>query len=447
MKRILVTNDDGVFSEGIQLLAKALAEFSEVIVVAPDREQSASGHSLTLHRPLRMVKIEDNVYSVDGTPTDCVNLGVLWLLEENPPDLVVSGINFGFNLGDDVTYSGTVSATFEGTLLGIPSVAFSQEVGEHFSFATAASFAGRLVKLLCTHELPRDLLLNVNIPAGDVSGVRFTKLGHRVYKQSVVEKTDPRGRRYFWIAGTPEWQNDAGTDHEAGSNGWISITPLHLDLTDYRGLEYQRKRLVRDLRARGIRDERVLQVMYEVPRHEFVRRHMRNQSYADFALPLEAGQTISQPYVVARMTEMLDLSPEHTVLEIGTGSGYQTAILARLARWVYSLERVAELAQKAIPRLRDLGIDNVKVQTFDGTIGWSDGAPFDRILVTAGAPDAPKPLLDQLAVGGLLVVPIGDRESQRLVTMRRLEDGRVQRSEGEEVVFVPLVGRYGWQED
>ena len=237
MKRILVTNDDGVFSEGIQLLAKALAEFSEVIVVAPDREQSASGHSLTLHRPLRMVKIEDNVYSVDGTPTDCVNLGVLWLLEENPPDLVVSGINFGFNLGDDVTYSGTVSATFEGTLLGIPSVAFSQEVGEHFSFATAASFAGRLVKLLCTHELPRDLLLNVNIPAGDVSGVRFTKLGHRVYKQSVVEKTDPRGRRYFWIAGTSEWQNDAGTDHEAVTNGRISVTPLHLDLTDYRGLE------------------------------------------------------------------------------------------------------------------------------------------------------------------------------------------------------------------
>jgi 5'-nucleotidase len=237
MKRILVTNDDGVFSEGIRLLAKELSEFAEVIVVAPDREQSASGHSLTLQRPLRLVKIEENVYSVDGTPTDCVNLGVMWLLKEEPPDLIVSGINFGFNLGDDVTYSGTVSATFEGTLLGIPSVAFSQEVGENFSFATAARFAGQLIRLLCTRELPKDLLLNVNVPAGEVKGVSFTKLGHRVYQQSVVEKIDPRGQRYFWIAGTPEWQNDAGTDHEAVSTGRISITPLHLDLTDYRGFE------------------------------------------------------------------------------------------------------------------------------------------------------------------------------------------------------------------
>jgi 5'-nucleotidase len=237
MKRILVTNDDGVFSEGIRLLAKELSSFAEVVVVAPDREQSASGHSLTLHRPLRMLEIEDKVYSVDGTPTDCVNLGVLWLLADTPPDLVVSGINFGFNLGDDVTYSGTVSATFEGTLLGIPSVAFSQEVGEHFSFANAARFSARLVEVLCTRDLPKDLLLNVNIPAGDIHGISFTKLGHRVYKQSVVEKKDPRGQRYFWIAGTPEWQKDAGTDHQAVSTGRISITPLHLDLTDYRGFE------------------------------------------------------------------------------------------------------------------------------------------------------------------------------------------------------------------
>ena len=237
MKRILVTNDDGVFSEGIRKLATELETLAEVIVVAPDREQSASGHSLTLQRPLRMQRIEENVYSVDGTPTDCVSLGVLWLLADGPPDLIVSGINFGFNLGDDVTYSGTVSATFEGTLLGIPSVAFSQEVAENFSFAAAAGFARRLVELLCERELPKDLLLNVNIPAGDVTGISFTKLGHRVYKQSVVEKKDPRGRRYFWIAGTPEWKNDEGTDHQAVSQGRISITPLHLDLTDYRGLE------------------------------------------------------------------------------------------------------------------------------------------------------------------------------------------------------------------
>lgn len=237
MPRILVTNDDGVFSEGLKMLARALEELAEVVVVAPDREQSATGHSLTLHRPLRMQQIEDNVYSVDGTPTDCVNLGVLWLLKNDPPDLVVSGVNFGVNMGDDVTYSGTVSATFEGTLLGIPSIAFSQEVGDPFSFDKAVDFALRLVAALLSEELPRDLLLNVNIPAGPIKGVRFTRLGNRRYKQVVVEKTDPRGRNYFWIAGTPEWQEEEGTDHAAISAGEVSITPLHLDLTDYRGLE------------------------------------------------------------------------------------------------------------------------------------------------------------------------------------------------------------------
>jgi 5'-nucleotidase len=237
MPRILVTNDDGVFSEGIKLLANALADLAEVVVVAPDREQSATGHSLTLHRPLRMQQLDDNVYSVDGTPTDCVNLAVLWLLKDDPPDLVVSGINFGVNMGDDVTYSGTVSATFEGTLLGIPSVAFSQEVGEHFSWANGAEFARQLVETLLAEELPEKLLLNVNIPAGRIRGVRFTRLGNRKYEQVVVEKIDPRGKNYFWIAGTPEWQEEEGTDHAAISSGRVSITPLHLDLTDYEGLQ------------------------------------------------------------------------------------------------------------------------------------------------------------------------------------------------------------------
>jgi 5'-nucleotidase len=237
VKRILVTNDDGVYSEGIRLLARALASHAEVIVVAPDREQSATGHSLTLSRPLRMQRLEENWYAVDGTPTDCVNLAVLWLLKEKPPDLVVSGINFGLNVGDDVTYSGTVSATFEGSLLAIPSIAFSQEVAEGFSFARSAAIAARFVASLFEESsLPRDLLLNVNFPAAAPKGVVFTRLGKRVYRQSVVEKTDPRGHRYFWIAGTPEWQEDVGTDHEAVHQGYASVTPLHLDLTDYRGL-------------------------------------------------------------------------------------------------------------------------------------------------------------------------------------------------------------------
>lgn len=237
MKRILATNDDGVFSEGLKLLKKALEKVADVTVVAPDREQSASGHSLTLDRPLRMQMLEDQVYSVDGTPTDCVSLALQWLMKDDPPDLIVSGINFGFNLGDDVTYSGTVSATFEGSLMGIPSVAFSQEVSEDFSFERAAAFARQLVSLLISRKLPPDLLLNVNVPAGDIKGVRLTRLGRRVYEQSVVEKFDPRGRRYFWIAGKPLWQKDKGTDHAAISEGCISITPLHLDLTDYRSLD------------------------------------------------------------------------------------------------------------------------------------------------------------------------------------------------------------------
>jgi 5'-nucleotidase len=238
--RILVTNDDGIFSEGIKLLAASLGEIAEVIVVAPDREQSATGHALTLTRPLRMQRMQENWYAVDGTPTDCVNLGVLSLLKEKPPDFVVSGINFGFNLGDDVTYSGTVSACFEGNLLGIPSVALSQEVAEGFNFERAAHFARQLVETLLTPEpweLPKDLLLNVNVPAGEIAGVSFTRLGRRYYKQSVIENKDPRGRKYYWIAGTPQWREESGTDYEAVTSHRISVTPLHLDLTYYPGLE------------------------------------------------------------------------------------------------------------------------------------------------------------------------------------------------------------------
>jgi 5'-nucleotidase len=238
MTRILVTNDDGVQAEGLIELTKALEEIAdEVIVVAPEREQSATGHALTLHQPLRMRELRDRVYSVDGTPTDCVNLGVLWLLAESPPDLVVSGINHGPNLGDDVTYSGTVSAAFEGVLLGIPSVAFSQDMSPGFSFERSAAFAGRFIQTLISEPTAADVLLNVNLPAGEVLGVEFTKLGTRVYKQVVAEKTDPRGRRYFWIAGTPVWEDEVGSDNNAVQAQLASVTPLHLDLTDYRRLE------------------------------------------------------------------------------------------------------------------------------------------------------------------------------------------------------------------
>ncbi len=201
--------------------------------------------------------------------------------------------------------------------------------------------------------------------------------------------------------------------------------------------------MVRRLEAQGIRDRRVLAAMAEVPRHLFVREHLRGQAYTDRALPITAGQTISQPWVVARMTELLDLASEHSVLEIGSGSGYQTALLARLGRRVYSLEIVGELARQAIRRLASLKLDNVKVQTFDGTVGWNEAAPFDRILVTAGAPSPPPPLLAQLAAGGRLVLPEGDPRRQQLVVYRRLRRGFQRRVE-QDVSFVPLLGRYGW---
>jgi 5'-nucleotidase len=248
-----MTNDDGIFSEGIRLLARSLGRFGEVVVVAPDREQSATGHSLTLTRPLRMQRLEEGWYAVDGTPTDCVNLAVLSLLKETPPDLVVSGINFGLNVGDDVTYSGTVSATFEASLLGIPSIAFSQEVAEGFSFARSAELAAAFVETVLAEAVPPDLLLNVNFPTGEAKGVVFTRLGKRVYQQSVIENVDPRGRKYYWIAGTPVWQEDPGTDHAAVQQGYASVTPLHLDLTDYRGLEAYAG-LARRLDARTLRE-------------------------------------------------------------------------------------------------------------------------------------------------------------------------------------------------
>jgi protein-L-isoaspartate(D-aspartate) O-methyltransferase len=207
-----------------------------------------------------------------------------------------------------------------------------------------------------------------------------------------------------------------------------------------------RERMVRDhIAARGVKDERVLAAMRQVPRHLFVKEHLRTQAYGDHALPIGAAQTISQPYIVARMTELLELQPGHSVLEIGTGSGYQTAVLGLLARRVYSLERIPELAQAAIPRMRQMGLENVKIQVFDGTVGWSEWAPYDRILVTAGAPKVPEPLLDQLAPGGALLIPEGQMNAQRLVLYRKSARGEVRRKEGEDVAFVPLLGRHGWK--
>jgi 5'-nucleotidase len=236
--RIFVTNDDGVFSEGIERLAAALSEVGDVVTVAPDQERSAAGHSLTLHSPLRAKLVGEKRWSVDGTPTDCVNWGILHLMKEARPQLLFSGINLGLNLGDDVTYSGTVSAAFEGTLIGVPSVAISQEIETGFTFDAAAAFAARLARRLLERALPPGTLLNVNVPAGEARGVRVAPLGKRRYGEVVVEKLDPRGRPYYWIGSAPpESVLEQGTDIAAVAEKHISVTPLHLDLTDYRSLD------------------------------------------------------------------------------------------------------------------------------------------------------------------------------------------------------------------
>ena len=239
--KILVTNDDGVHAPGITALAEALAGVGTVAVVAPDRERSAVGHALTLHHPLRATELSPGVFAVDGTPTDCVNLGIHALLDHKP-DIVVSGINRGSNLGDDVTYSGTVSAAMEATLMGIPALAVSlatDGAGEHYP--AAAAIAARLVREVHDRGLPPDTFLNVNVPDLPLSRLKpplITCQGRRRYEGTIVAKIDPRGRRYYWIgSAAPEFLDLEGSDHYAVSRGHVSVTPLLFDLTNHASLD------------------------------------------------------------------------------------------------------------------------------------------------------------------------------------------------------------------
>lgn len=248
MPLILVTNDDGISSQGIKILSKALKSVGDVYVVAPETEQSAVAHALTLHKPLKFEKINKKRYFINGTPTDCVIIGVNKLLPQKP-DLIVSGINNGANLGDDVTYSGTVAAAMEGTLLGIPSIAISlvreplndkSHRNKPSGFRAAADFAKKLAEMVLEKRLPQDTLLNVNVPESPkIKGAKLTKQGKRAYDNSIQELSNPRGRKHYWIGGgMPLWSAGENTDFEAVKNGFISITPVHLDLTNYKALKH-----------------------------------------------------------------------------------------------------------------------------------------------------------------------------------------------------------------
>lgn len=267
--RILVSNDDGIAAPGIQALARALADVGEVWVVAPDRERSATSHAISLNQPLRMQQVGERQFSIDGTPTDCVYLGLHHVLPK-PADIVVSGINDGPNLGNDVLYSGTVSAAMEGALFGYRALAMSLclpearggRASEPADFVAAAAVACELVRGILEHPMPRGVLLNANVPHGPRSalrGVKLCRLGYTDWADAVVARADPRGKPYYWIGGERTGHDDiTDSDNNAVAAGYVSLTPIHYDITDYRSFAY-----VRELELTGL--ERVADRLGEAP--------------------------------------------------------------------------------------------------------------------------------------------------------------------------------------
>ena len=252
MPRILITNDDGVHSDGIHALADALRPLGDITVVAPHIEASAIGHALTLRRPLRLEQLRPGVYEVDGTPTDCVNIAFTKLFD-TPPDLVVSGINKGLNIGDDVTYSGTVSGAMEASLLGVPGIAVSlARTQGAYDFAPAASAAATIAALVLRVGLAPRTFLSINVPIGTPKGFRLTVQGKRNHLTIVDERCDPRGRPYYWIEeGQNDWEPHDRSDFQAVHDGYISVTPLQPDMTDYTALERLESLAIEDAPVTG----------------------------------------------------------------------------------------------------------------------------------------------------------------------------------------------------
>jgi 5'/3'-nucleotidase len=246
--RILISNDDGYLARGLRTLADALAAFASVTVVAPDRNRSGASNSLTLDSPLRVERVSDNVYFVNGTPTDCVHVAITGLLEHEP-DMVVSGINHGANLGDDVHYSGTVAAAMEGRFLGLPAIAVSLVLGEHQQFAAAARITAELIRRLVDDPLPRDTILNVNVPdlpPGSPLPIEVTRLGFRHKSEPVIRSHDPKGEPIYWVGPAGGGQDaGAGTDFDAVARHAVSVTPIKVDLTDHDRIQPLREWIAR----------------------------------------------------------------------------------------------------------------------------------------------------------------------------------------------------------
>ncbi len=243
MKTILITNDDGIGSPGIVALQHALQNLGTTVVIAPDRDNSAVSHSLTMNRPLKVVCLGENLYSIDGTPTDCVAVGLKKILVVRP-DLLVSGINAGANLGDDISYSGTVSAAIEGTMYGIPSMAISVGGEPPYDYRAAMQIAACMGKKILSNPLPGDTLLNINVPSGDThKKIRVTRQGRRLWENSIHETHDPRGTKHYWIGGgTPVTDPGKDTDVHVYAEGHVSITPIQLDLTNHAGIAFLKEK-------------------------------------------------------------------------------------------------------------------------------------------------------------------------------------------------------------
>jgi 5'-nucleotidase len=238
MTRILITNDDGIHSDGLIKLEEALKEVGDVYVVAPAAEMSGASHSLTLARPLRIRQLDNRHWTIDGTPTDCVTLALNKILSEaERPDICVSGINHGGNLGDDATYSGTVAGALEAAILGVPGLALSLVARDNFDFKEAAAFAVVAARKVLDEGLPEGTLLNINLPPGEIKGVRVTRQGIKNARPVITEHIDPRGKPYFWIGEEYFNMNSVeGTDYHAVKSGYVSVTPLRSDMTDHQAL-------------------------------------------------------------------------------------------------------------------------------------------------------------------------------------------------------------------
>lgn len=239
MKTFLITNDDGIHSPGIEALQQALSKLGRTIVIAPDRDNSAVSHSLTMNRPLKVVHLRKNFYTIDGTPTDCVAVGLKKILTVRP-DLLVSGINAGANLGDDISYSGTVSAAIEGTMYGIPSMAISVGGEPPYDYRAATRIAMYMAEKILNSSLPGDTLLNINVPSGNIiKKIRVTRQGRRLWENSIHETLDPRGAKHYWIGGgTPVTDPGEDTDVRTFAEGNVSITPIQLDITNHAGITF-----------------------------------------------------------------------------------------------------------------------------------------------------------------------------------------------------------------